>query len=342
MSEKKKLPILDWILLTLFTLASVAAIIFSPYLFGEASFFNQPMFENALLQLFFTKVPAVIRTVQIITFATLLRIVLNFFMTRAIVGSKRSITLAKLLNSFVKWIIGIIAVLLILSTWGVDTATLIASAGILSLIIGLGSQSLVADIIAGLFIVVEGEYQVGDIVVIDNWRGEVTEIGIRTTKIKDAGGNIKIVNNSEIKTVINQTQALSVAKATVSIEYGESLSRVELVIRDNLDSLREKIPDVMEGPFYKGVTALSASGVDLLFLATCREENIFQVQRDLNRALKLLFDEHNINIPFQQVVLHQAAAASQKANEAITSDSADAFLVAQKELSKGLEERPEE
>ena len=86
-------------------------------------------------------------------------------------------------------------------------------AGVLALIIGLGSQSLVADILAGIFIVFEGEFQVGDIVIIDGWRGEVKEIGIRTTKLVDVGGNIKIVNNSEIKTIINQTQELSLAKA---------------------------------------------------------------------------------------------------------------------------------
>ena len=102
------------------------------------------------------------------------------------------------------------------------------------MIIGLGSQSLVADILAGIFIVFEGEFQVGDIVIIDGWRGEVTEIGMRTTKLIDAGYNIKIVNNSEIKTIINQTQELSLAKAYVSVSYGARIEKIEAVIADNL------------------------------------------------------------------------------------------------------------
>ena len=79
----------------------------------------------------------------------------------------------------------IIAAFAILSTWGVNTSTLLASAGVLTLVIGLGAQSLVADVVAGLFIVIEGEYLVGDIVVIDGWRGTVKEIGIRTTKVEE-------------------------------------------------------------------------------------------------------------------------------------------------------------
>ncbi len=96
------------------------------------------------------------------------------------------------------------------------------------------SWRLIADIVAGLLTVFEDEYHVGDIVVVDGWRGTIEEIGIRSTRIVDAGGNVKIVNNSEITTVINQTQNLSVVSTTISISYEESLARVELIIRDNL------------------------------------------------------------------------------------------------------------
>lgn len=210
--------------------------------------------------------------------------------------------------------------------------------GVLSLVIGLGAQSLVADIIAGLFIVIEGEYQIGDIVIIDDWRGTVQEIGIRTTKIVDAGGNVKIINNSEVKSIVNQTQELSVAKAYIGIEYGESIPRVEIVIRDNLEKIKERIPAIVEGPYYKGVDALSASSVDLLFVAKCKEEDIYQVQRDLNRELKLMFDANNINVPFPQIVVNEPvefAAASTKAEER----KARKFVEEQKELSKDIEKK---
>ena len=205
------------------------------------------------------------------------------------------------------------------------------------MIIGLGAESLVADILAGIFMVFEGEFQVGDIVIINDWRGTVQEIGIRTTKIVDAGGNINIVNNSEITTVINQTQEISQASVTVGIEYGEALPRVEIVIRDNLETIKEHIPAIIEGPYYKGVTALGASSVDLLFIAKCREEDIFQVQRDMNRELKLLFDANDIGIPFPQMVVNQPATFNARTTKRMETGARD-FLEEQKEQSKGMEE----
>ncbi len=338
--QTKKVSVVKIIVFLLLLAITVMSYVFSSHIFGENSVFNQAVTENAFVQNLYTKIPAIIESIQIITIAMILSWVLSFIMTKLFAKSNRGMTIVNLLNSFIKWIVVIAVVLLILGAFGVDTATLIASAGILSLIIGLGAQSLVADIIAGLFIVIEGEYQVGDIVIIDDWRGTVKEIGIRTTKIIDAGGNIKIINNSEIKSIINQTQDLSVAKATISIEYGESLPRVELVLRDNLDNIKQAIPEIIEGPFYKGVNALSASSVDLLFLAKCKEEDIYTVQRALNRELKMLFDENGINIPFPQIVLNQPVAIENNVTQTMV-NQADAFADEQATLSKTVEEEEE-
>ena len=191
---------------------------------------------------------------------------------------------------------------------------MLASVGILTLVIGLGAQSLIADVIAGLFIVFENEFQVGDIVVIEGWRGTVSEIGIRSTRIVDAGGNIKIINNSSIGSIINQTEQLSIAKCIIGTEYSANLEEIEKVIGENLQKIAQNIPQIVEGPFYKGVAALNSSSVDLLFIAKCEEENIYQVQRDLNRAIKLMFDANKINVPFQQVVLNQANNKTDNSN----------------------------
>lgn len=153
---------------------------------------------------------------------------------------------------------------------------------------------------------------------------------------------MKTVNNSEITTVINQTQNLSVVSTTISISYEESLARVELVIRDNLDRIRRNIPEIVEGLFYKGVTAYSASSVDLLFLSNCREEDYFPVGRAMNRELKLLFDENGIEIPYNQIVEHQAK--EQEAHDATYREARGAkrFVDEQAVLSKDLEEETAE
>ena len=220
---------------------------------------------------------------------------------------------------------------MILGAWGVDTGTLLASAGIVSLVIGLGAQSLIADIIAGIFIVFEGEFQVGDIVIIDGWRGTVDEISIRTTKIIDWQGNIKIINNSEISSIINQSKELSVTTSVVAIDYRESIPRVELIIKDNLERIKNAIPEIVDGPYYKGVDSLGDSSVNLLFIATVKESDYFVVQRALNREIKLIFDENNVSIPFPQVTINQPEEFDSKVTE---NDQKQASEFAKKQRTK--------
>ena len=251
-NEQKNKGFVKLLVLLVLVAATVAAFVFTNELFGEQSVFNRSISENDFVNALYHKIPALIRSVQIVTVAWILSWLLQLVMRKGFARSNRAVTIVKLLESFIKWVIAIVAIMMVLHAWGVDTVTLLASAGILTLIIGLGAESLVADILAGIFMVFEGEFQVGDIVIINDWRGTVQEIGIRTTKIVDAGGNINIVNNSEITTVINQTQEISQASVTVGIEYGESLPRVEIVIRDNLETIKEHIPAIIDGPYYKG------------------------------------------------------------------------------------------
>ena len=280
-------------------------------------------------------VPAIFNTIRIAGIALTFGIALHYFAKLAF-HSKKGKTLSRLLVSFFKWVIALCALFFTMDAWGANTTTILASAGVLTLIIGLGSQSLIADILAGIFIVFEGEFQVGDIVIIDGWRGEVTEIGMRTTKLIDAGYNIKIVNNSEIKTIINQTQELSLAKAYVSVSYGARIEKIEAVIADNLESFKEKIPAIKEGPYYKGVSELGESGVTLLFVAKCQEDDIYQVQRDMNREIKVMFDNNDIEIPFNQLVVHMGEDADQNKVSKKDIKKAEDFNEEQKELSKDI------
>lgn len=337
---KKKLAIKITSYVLIFA-ALVVSYVFYGHIFGEDSVFNKSITDNVIINTVYSKIPAVISSFQVITIVYIIYKVIQWFLRKVLSRGNRGITIVKLLESFIKWVVTIVGLMMVLNVWGVDTTTLLASAGILTLVIGLGAQSLVADIVAGIFIVFEGEYQVGDIVVIDGWRGTVKEIGIRTTKIVDAGGNIKIINNSEIKSIVNQTQDLSVAKCTMSIDYDESIERVEIAIRDNIEKIKKEIPAIVEGPYYKGVSELAASSVNLLFIAKCNEEDIYQVQRDLNRELFILFNKENISIPFNQVVVSQREVIDSKSTMKMKKE-AHVFTEQQKELSKHIEEKTEE
>lgn len=246
--------------------------------------------------------------------------------------SARGETICRLLKSFVKYISILVMLYYCFALFGVDTKTLLASAGILSLVVGLGAKDLVTDVLAGLFLIFEGEFRVGDIVMIDGYRGTVVEIGIRTTKIEDPGKNIKIFNNSSISGIINMTKKYSVAACTIGIEYGESLERVESILEKEFPNLRKRLPSIKEGPFYLGVSSLGDNSVDLKITAQCLEADRAGLERSLNREMKLLFDKYNINIPFPQIVLNEPveyiqATASEKAQ-------ADRFYDEQKAQAK--------
>ena len=285
-----------------------------------------------------TGVPALLNTIRIVGIAITLAIALHY-LAKVAFHSKKGKTLSRLLVSFFKWVIALCAIFFTMDAWGANTTTILASAGVVTLIIGLGSQSLVSDILAGIFIVFEGDFQVGDIVIIDGWRGEVKSIGIRTTKMMDAGGNIKIINNSDIRSIINQTKDLSVAKCYVGISYGDRIEKVEKVIADNLPKIKERIPKIIEGPFYKGVAELAESSVNLLFVAKCKEKDIYQVQRDLNREIKICFDDNNINIPFPQITVSYDEGSDKKSVSNRVIKQAEQFVEEQKDLSKDIDNK---
>lgn len=245
-----------------------------------------------------------------------------------------------LLGNVIKYAAAIAIVLVALGIWGVDTTAIVTGAGVLTLVIGLGCQSLIADIVAGIFMLFEGDIKVGDIVVIDGWRGTVKQIGLRRTKIEDAVGNINIVNNSAISNIINNTQELSVAVVDVGTEYNESILRIEEVIEAALPEMKKHVPAIVEGPFYKGVSELGESCVNIRLVAKCKEEDKYQVERDLNRELKILFDANDINIPFNQIVLntrdpHEPNKTQYRPKKASTAN----FAAKQAEASKGIEEQ---
>ena len=248
----------------------------------------------------------------------------------------RGETVCRLLGSFVKYATIIGMIYYCLALLGVDTTTLLASAGILSIAISLGAKDLVADILSGLFLIFEGAFRVGDIITVGGWRGTVVEIGIRTTKIMNGAQNIKVIRNSNVSDIVNMTKQSTYTWLDVGIEYSESLERVEDILADELPRIKEQIPAIIGGPFYKGVVSLGDNSVNIRIMAQCAEADRAQVERDLNRAIKLLFDKHDIGIPYPQVVVNQPA--EKKSATFAEKRDADRFYKEQREASKEIKE----
>ncbi len=331
------------ITLAVLGIISLVALIFDAQLFGADSPFRNNLGDNSVINFIYHSIPAVFRTCQILFVALLLFFVLREIQ-KGIKADTNFQTSLRLIISFTRYAIFIIAIIAVLASWGVDTQTLLVSAGILGLIIGLGAQSLIADIIAGLFIVFDGIYKVGDIIVVEGWRGTVMEIGIRTTKIIDAGGNIKYINNSTIRAVVNQSQELSVIKTELSIFYDEDLEKVELLIKDYLPKITGRIPYIVNGPYYKGVNGMSNSSVELLFLAECDEHNFYLAKRALNREIYRMANELDIKIPYDQIVVNQPLPEGTFGKDTVTPEKkreATAFAYNQAEIAKDMERENE-
>ncbi|MCQ2799724.1 MAG: mechanosensitive ion channel family protein [Bacilli bacterium] len=281
--------------------------------------------------------PVLIHSLVLIVVVFALSKILRSIFAKIMEKSNRAKTVITLLDGIIKYGAAIVLIFLVLDAFGVETKAIWESVGILTLIIGLGAQSLIADIIAGIFIIFENEYNVGEIVSIDDFRGTVAEIGIRATKILDMAGNIKIINNSDIKNVVNLSRELSLAVVDCEFPYDVPVEFVEKILKDAFPEFKEKIPAIVDGPFYKGVSAYEASNVAVKIVAKCQEEDRYQVQRDLMREYRQLFNAHGIDLSFDQVVLNQPTKTEIKVTKKIKKEAED-FVEEQKEASEGLEQ----
>ena len=220
--------------------------------------------------------------------------------------SDHAATVTTLVAGSLKYLAVIVAFVWGLSILGVNTTAVLAGIGIIGLILGFGAQSLIEDIITGLFVIFERQYEIGAIIILDDFRGTVRSIGVRTTTIEDPGGNLKIVNNSEIRKLQNRSRANSIAACEVSVAYDTDIPRMEAILAEAFPKMFADHRDIyLAPPRYLGVDELGDSGIKLKIIVDCAESKVFAAKRQLNRDVRILFSETGIEIPFPQVVVHK-------------------------------------
>jgi small conductance mechanosensitive channel len=215
--------------------------------------------------------------------------------------SKRGYTLSRVLTNAGQIFIILIAVFTILSELGIDIAPILASAGVVGIAIGFGAQSLIKDLIAGLFIILESQYRVGDVVRISDVAGLVEDINLRRTVLRDLDGIVHIVPNGEIRVASNFTKEWSRVNLNVSVGYGEDLDHVISVINRVGKELAEDpewAPLILKAPQVLRVDDLGASGVDIKILGDTKPIRQWDVMGELRKRLKKAFDEEGIEIPW--------------------------------------------
>ena len=246
-------------------------------------------------------IKVIIMAVGVITAETLFVVLLEIPKPH----SHRARSVLSIVSSLLKYIAGIVILCWGLSIMGVNVSTIVASVGIIALVVGFSAESLIADVVTGAFMIFENQYNVGDIVEVDNFRGTVTSIGIRTTCITDAGDNVKIVNNSAMKNILNRSDRLSRSVSDIAVPYATDFEKLESQLPALMQSIHEAHPDIMiNPPQYLGIQSLGDSAVILRFVVDVHEKDIYSGVRVLNHDLLLGFRRLGVECPFPQLDVH--------------------------------------
>ncbi|MDO4962266.1 MAG: mechanosensitive ion channel family protein [Eubacteriales bacterium] len=249
----------------------------------------------------------VFKLIAMIFMVVIVTKIVSFVLEHLRVRNGKTKSIISMLRSAIGYISTIIAVLWGLTILGVNISTIFAGVGVMALVIGFGAEALISDVVTGIFLVFENQFSIGDIIEIGDFRGEVIQIGIRTTHVRDIANNVKIINNSEIRNVLNRSSAYSVVAIDVPIAYEERLVKVEALFSELLPAIGERHPEMfITAPKYLGVQELADSAVLLRVIAEVRDADIYNAPRVMNREIKLALDEAGIEIPFQQIVIHKA------------------------------------
>ena len=223
-------------------------------------------------------------------------------------AEQRIEALASVLGSVATFVVWATAAFMVLGQLGIELGPLLAGAGILGVAIGFGSQALVRDFLSGVFILIEDQFGVGDIVDIDGQTsGTVEAVSLRMTRLRGVDGTLWHVPNGEIRRVGNMSQHWSRALLDIEVAYDTDLDQAHAVIGDTAHELWRCDDAILEAPEVWGVEALGAHGMTIRLVVKTTPSEQYRVSRELRARLKAAFDAAGIEIPFpQQTVWHRA------------------------------------
>ncbi|MBQ1826565.1 MAG: mechanosensitive ion channel family protein, partial [Erysipelotrichaceae bacterium] len=211
-------------------------------------------------------------------------------------SNPRNETVIRLIRSFIKYISTLGLIYYTLDQFGFDSKSLLASAGLLTLVIGLGARDLMTDILAGMFLIFENEFQVGDIIEVNGYKGRVAEIGIRTTRIVSTTQDVKSINNRNLTNIVNKTRKNTFCDVIVNVPFDQNIEDIENVLNAELPLLKDRCPYIINGPTYGGLDDLGGKSMRLSIRAECFEPHKFEVRTFVNREIKKLFEEHGFRM----------------------------------------------
>ena len=214
---------------------------------------------------------------------------------------KRADTLSRVLITAGQVFIIFVAVFIVLSELNVDIAPVLAGAGVVGIAIGFGAQSLVKDLVAGFFVVMENQYRVGDVVTIAGVSGLVEEINLRRTVLRDLDGTVHVVPNGEVRVASNLSKQWARVNLNISVSYGTDLDHAIAVINRvcaQMAAEPEWAPRIIKAPQVLRVDKLGDSGIDLKVLGDTRPLAQWDVMGEIRKRVKKACDDEGIEIPY--------------------------------------------
>ncbi|PIV45462.1 MAG: mechanosensitive ion channel family protein [Candidatus Nealsonbacteria bacterium CG_4_10_14_0_2_um_filter_35_20] len=221
---------------------------------------------------------------------------------------KRQNTLIGVLAGAFKIIIWLVAITMILPELGINVGPILAGAGILGVALGFGAQYMIRDFLAGLFIIIENQYREGDVVCLDGTCGLVEDITLRKTILRDLDGIVHHLPNGEIKKSSNLSKQFARVNLNVGISYKANLEKVVRVV----DQVGRKLAEdpgwkdsIIKPPQFLRIDNFGDSAIIIKILGETKPLKQWDVTGELRKRIKIAFDKEGIEIPYQQVVIHQ-------------------------------------
>jgi len=214
--------------------------------------------------------------------------------------TQRAATMGAILKSTATFAIFAVALLTVMATLGVPLAPLLASAGVGGIALAFGAQSLVKDVLAGIFMIIEDQYGVGDVIDTGEATGTVEDVTLRITRVRDASGVVWYVRNGGIVRIGNQTQGWSTAVADIQVGYNENLDTILPLIRTVVHEMNDDpqwATALLEEPVVAGVESIAGGVVTIRIIARCAPNENFPVSRELRARVKTALDAAGVRAP---------------------------------------------
>lgn len=222
---------------------------------------------------------------------------------------KREDTLIHIFRGALRVVLIVLAILMILQEFGMKIGPILAGAGIVGVAVGFGGQYLIKDVITGLFMILENQYRIGDVVKIDGTEGTVQDITLRKTTLRDLDGTVHHINHGSIVLVSNLSKDFARVNLEVCVDYSTNLEHlIDVVDRTGRELAEDPNfkDSIITPPTFLRVQNFADHGIVIKILGDTKPLKQWEITGELRKRLKIAFDREGIEIPLPQTVIHQA------------------------------------